>query len=68
MNYVEKKQRMDYLLELIEKGRCLSLSQIADKFECSERTVKRMIAQLRNQGYDIRYCHYSKKFYRADLG
>ena len=40
MRYIERKQKSEYLLELIEKGKCHSLKQIADKFECSESTIK----------------------------
>lgn len=47
---------------MIEKGRCQSLTQIADKFEISKRTAKRMIAELREEGNDIKYCRVLKKF------
>jgi len=63
MTYLERKQKLNYLLELIDKGRCLSLRQIAYKFECSERTVKRLLANLREEGYKVRYCPSIKKFY-----
>ena len=53
---------MEYLLEMIEKGRCVSLWQIADKFEVSRRTVKRMIAELREEGHSIKYCRITGKF------
>lgn len=62
MKFLERKQKMEYLLEMIEKGRCISLSQIADKFEVSRRTVKRMIAELREEGHYIKYCKFQKKF------
>lgn len=31
MNFIERKHKMDYLLEMIEKGRCISLGQVANK-------------------------------------
>ncbi len=62
MNFLDKKKRLDYLLELIIKGQCLSILQIALKFDCSGKTVKRMIGLLREEGNDIIYCKSSKKF------
>lgn len=62
MRFIERKKKLEYLLEMIEKERCTSLSQIADKFEISKRTVKRMIAELREEGYVIKYCRLSGKF------
>ncbi|MFW6369887.1 MAG: HTH domain-containing protein [Bacteroidota bacterium] len=62
MKYLERKERNEYLLEMIEKNRCFSLKQIKHKFECSERTVKRMLSELRDEGYNIKYCKSMKKF------
>lgn len=62
MNFRERKQRLDYLLEMVEKGQCISLMQIAEKFNCSESTVKRMITELRDEGYNIKYCKLNRKF------
>tara|TARA_B110000908_G_C10098165_1_gene377288 strand:- start:190 stop:402 length:213 start_codon:yes stop_codon:yes gene_type:complete len=62
MRYLERKQKMEYLLEMIEKNRCISLKQIADKYGCSERTVGRMIAHLKEEGNAITYCKMSKKY------
>lgn len=63
MRFVERKNRLEYLLELTEKGRFHSLKQIAYKFDCSERTVKRMVSELREDGYDIYYCRSSRRFF-----
>jgi predicted DNA-binding transcriptional regulator YafY len=62
MKFIERKQKLDYLLEMIQKGSCQSLTQIADKFEVSKRTAKRMISNLKEEGADIKYCRVSKKF------
>lgn len=62
MNFRERKQRLDYLLKMVEKGQCISTTQIAEKFECSSRTVKRMITELRDDGHQIEYCNCLKKF------
>jgi len=66
MDFIERKEKFEYLLELIEKGQCFSLEQISRKFLCSKRTVKRMMAQLRNSGYEIKYCRTTRKFKRID--
>jgi biotin operon repressor len=49
---------------MIEKGRVISLKDVSVKFDCSERTIKRMIKTLREQGYNINYCKKTKKYYR----
>lgn len=64
MNYLERKEKLDYLLEMIEKGRCFSTIQVAEKFNCSERTIRRMINELRCVGHDIQYCKVNKKFFK----
>ena len=62
MRFLERKKKMDYLLESIEKGRVLSLENVAEKFECSTRTVKRLLSDLREDGHFIRYDKKIKKF------
>ncbi|MFO7827404.1 MAG: HTH domain-containing protein [Bacteroidales bacterium] len=62
MKFTERKKKLDYLLEMIEKGRCFSLKQVAEKYGCSERTVRRMITELKEDGYNIYYCRVLRKF------
>lgn len=62
MNFLEKKYRIMYLRELILKSRCESLDEIAKKFECSRRTVERMIEILNEDGCNIRFCRKEKKY------
>lgn len=64
MRFIERKQKIEYLLEMIEKGRCISLQQISEKFECSTRTAKRFIADLREEGHEIKYSKKLKKFFK----
>jgi len=66
MRFIERKQKSEYLLELIEKGRCHSLKQISKKFECSESTIKRMINELRFQGHKIKYCKSKQCFLKEN--
>jgi predicted DNA-binding transcriptional regulator YafY len=62
MNYIHKKERLEYLLELIEKGKCFSVMQVSLKFNCSGKTVERMIEELRYMGHEIIYCRKSNKY------
>ena len=62
MDYRTYQSRLDYLLELIEKGRFRSIGNAASRFGCSVRTVARMIAYLREQGHPIEYNRLEKKY------
>lgn len=63
MDYIKKKERLDYLLELLKKERCNTLKEITLKFDVSQRTSKRMIAILRDLGHIITYSKFSKKYF-----
>ena len=63
MTYAEKKEKEKYLLYLIEQQRLLNLRNIADEYNCSVRTIKRMLTNLRNEGYNICYCKARKRYY-----
>jgi biotin operon repressor len=60
MDYKTYAQRLDYLKELIEKGQLSSPKDLSEKFECSERTISKMINDLRESGIEIKYSR--KKF------
>jgi predicted DNA-binding transcriptional regulator YafY len=64
MDYISYTEKLNYLLEMIEKGRLTSLQQAAEKFDCSERTIQRMINILREQGYQIIYSKSDKKYFK----
>jgi hypothetical protein len=49
MKYYERKQNLNYLLDLIEKERCFTIEFISEKFNCIVRTAKRMIAELKKR-------------------
>ena len=55
MDYRTYAKRLEYLLELIKLGRLQSPYQLVDKFECSERTIRKMINDLRADGYPIKF-------------
>lgn len=62
MDYENQLEKTNYLLEMCIKGRFISLKQAAEKFECSTRTIDRMLARLRRQGHVINYDRGLRKF------
>ena len=57
MNKFEKaciKERLQKLIRLQSTG---TPADLADKFEISERTVKRIIKELRDEGSPVRFDH-----------
>ncbi|MBG7631275.1 MAG: hypothetical protein IZT56_12705, partial [Bacteroidetes bacterium] len=50
MTYRERKEKEQHLLCLIKKEWLISLEKIAVDFNCSERTLKRMLFSLREDG------------------
>lgn len=65
MDYKTYSQRLDYLKELIEKGQLSSPQDLTEKFECSERTVRKMINDLRDSGFEIKYSRKTLKYFIA---
>lgn len=63
MDYRSYEKRLDYILELITKGRFRSIETAAARFSCSTRTVKRMLNHLRDRGHDIQYDRLEKKYF-----
>jgi predicted transcriptional regulator len=62
MNLDERKQKLDYLLEMIEKERCYTINDTAKRLNCSNSTIDRMIKKLRDDGFNIRYCKHDNKY------
>lgn len=63
MDYRSYEKRLAYILELIKKNRFQSLQATSKRFGCSTRTLKRMIAHLKDQGHPIRYNRRIKKYF-----
>lgn len=63
MTFQERKEKEKHLLYLIEHKRLCSLEKVANDFECSVRTIKRMLTSLRDEGYKICYCKKSSKYF-----
>lgn len=62
MKYAERRKREEYLMYLLENKRLSNLEKIAEDFDCSKRTILRMLNNLRNEGYDISFCRTRKKY------
>jgi predicted DNA-binding transcriptional regulator YafY len=63
MDYRSYQTRLNYVLELIEKNRFISVESAAKRFSVSTRTVKRMLDHLRDQGHDVQYDRKKKKYF-----
>lgn len=55
MDYITYNKRIQYVLSLVKNKRLLSPVELAEKLECSEKTIRRMINELRMQGHPIKY-------------
>jgi len=62
-DYLTYSKRLEYLLELIEKGWINTPKQICEKFNCCDKTARNMINRLRKSGFEIEYCKCRKKYY-----
>ncbi len=63
MDYKTYSQRLIYLKELIEKERLSSPQDLSEKFGCSERTVRKMINDLRDDGLEIKYSRKKLRYF-----
>lgn len=63
MDFITYEKRLEYLMGLIEKKRLRSIVEVAQRFGCSTRTVKRMLNHLRDRGHDIQYDRLQKKYF-----
>lgn len=63
MNFNEKKQKQEYLHELIEKGCTGSVAELSKKIRVSKRTILRYIEELRDTGYQISFCRQRNTYY-----
>lgn len=62
MDYLTYFKRLNYLKIEIEKGRVESPRQMANKFDCSEKTIRNMINRLRDEGLNITYCKKQRRY------
>jgi DeoR/GlpR family transcriptional regulator of sugar metabolism len=62
MDFITYTRRSAYILQLIDKGQLNSPKDLVSRFECSERTIRKMISDLKHQGHDIRYDRKKRKY------
>ena len=63
MTFVEKHECLERLKEWLRKGRRGSLTEMADAFKVSTRTMKRWVADIRKyEGWDIEYCRVGNRY------
>jgi len=63
MTFNEHKNNIDYLLYLLEHDRMCALDCVADKLNCSKKTIRRMLNDLRTEGHIIKYDRLNKKYF-----
>ena len=63
MNFIDKKHKLDYLLEMITKGEAGTAEQLASHICVSKPTLMRYLEDLRQLGYEIGYCSRRRCYY-----
>lgn len=63
MKYTTKKQKIDFLLELIIKGNAGTADELSNRLCMHKRTLYRYINELRELNYKISYCRLRKTYY-----
>ncbi|MFN8134375.1 MAG: HTH domain-containing protein [Bacteroidales bacterium] len=63
MNFIDKKQKLDYLLELIKKERTGKADSLAASIYVSVPTLNRYISNLRELGYRIEYSRTQQTYF-----
>lgn len=63
MNYITYSERLIYLIDLIRTERNSSPKIVAERFGCSEKTIRNMINHLRDKGFEIKYSKFNKKYF-----
>ncbi len=62
----DKKEKLDYLLKLIETENAGTAKELSKRICVSPRTVERLISELRNEGYHIDFCAQRESYYLID--
>lgn len=63
MDYKTYALRLEYLKELIKKERLSSPKDLVEKFECCEKTIRKMINELRDNGINIKYSRRNLRYF-----
>ena len=62
MNKFQKETYKVRLLKLAALKSTGAPAELAFRFEISERSIKRMVREMREEGTDIRYCQVSRSY------
>jgi biotin operon repressor len=60
--YNHKKQQIERILYLAERESTGNLSELSSRLEVSERTVKRIVQYLRDEGIPIVFCRKTNSY------
>jgi DNA-binding IclR family transcriptional regulator len=63
MRYIDKKQKMEYLLELINKEVTGAPESLCTRIVVSKRTLFRYLDHLEEEGYSLEYCKNRKTYF-----
>lgn len=63
MNFIDKKQKLDYLLKLISDERTGNAKELSERIFVSQRTLIRYLDYLRDMGFQVSYCLRRKTYY-----
>lgn len=63
MDYITKTQKLDYLLNLIQKGEGNTAEFLCEKICVSKSTLYRFIGDLKQLGHKIGYCTSRRSYY-----
>jgi DeoR/GlpR family transcriptional regulator of sugar metabolism len=56
MRFNDKKEKLDYLSNLLIKKKTGNTKVLSNKLCVSPRTIRRRLDELREQGYQISFC------------
>lgn len=62
MKFIEYSEKMEQLKSAVENGGPGSPSELAARLQLSERTLLRMVQQLRDYGYPIIFNRHKNKY------
>ncbi len=62
MRYKEYSEKLSTIMYLVEKNATGTPIELSQKLQISEKTVRRMINHLRQEGSDIKYCRIKQSY------
>lgn len=62
MSYKEYSEKLSTIKYLVEKNSTGTPIELAQRLQISEKTVRRMINHLRQEGSNIKYCRITQSY------